>query len=155
MYFCAKPMNMENILVRSHSGLRWIVLVLLIGAIVNAFSMSSKNQFEKKDRLLYMFAMVSMHLQLVLGLALYFLSKRVQFSEGWMGDSKLRFFNMEHLVMMIAAIAIVTIGHIRAKKAPDNNAKHATIRLWYIIGFIILLAGIPWPFRNLGITGWF
>lgn len=148
-------MNMKNILENSHSGLRWIVLVLLIGAIVNAFRMSSKNQFEKKDRLLYMFTMVSMHLQLVLGLVLYFISGRVKFKEGWMGDTAQRFFNMEHLVMMIAAIAIITIGHIRAKKAPDNNAKHTTIRLWYIIGFIILLAGIPWPFRNVGIAEWF
>jgi hypothetical protein len=158
MYFCAKPNVMENILVRSHSGLRWIVLILLIGAIVNAFNMSSKNQFEKKDRLLYLFAMVSMHIQLVLGLALYFISGKVKFAGNWLTDPNLkqfRFFNLEHLVIMIAAIAIVTIGHIRAKKATDNNAKHATIRLWFIIGFILLLAGIPWPFRNLGITGWF
>jgi undecaprenyl pyrophosphate phosphatase UppP len=129
--------------------------VLLLSAIANAFSMSSKNQFEKKDRMLYMFTMVSMHIQLLVGLFLYFVSDKVQFSEKWMSKPGLRFHNMEHVLMMVAAIAVVTIGHIRAKKATENNAKHSTIRLWFIIGLILLLAGIPWPFRTELGGGWF
>ncbi|MEY3681976.1 MAG: hypothetical protein RLZZ289_499, partial [Bacteroidota bacterium] len=70
-----------NILVSAHSGLRWIALVLLLLAIYNAFT---AKEYEKKHRLVNMFAMISLHTQLLIGLALYFTSDKVQFIEGWM-----------------------------------------------------------------------
>jgi hypothetical protein len=77
-----------EILVRSHSGLRWIALGLLIYAIFNA--LRKKDFYAKSDRLVNMFAMVSLHIQLVIGLILYFTSSKVSFVDGWMGTS---FFN--------------------------------------------------------------
>jgi hypothetical protein len=52
-----------EILVRTHSGLRWIALGLLIYAILNA--LRKKDSYEKSDRLVNMFTMVSLHIQLV------------------------------------------------------------------------------------------
>jgi hypothetical protein len=61
---------------------------------------------------------------------------------------------MEHFVMMLAALVIVTIGRKKAEKVEAPYSKHQTIGKWYLIGLLIILAAIPWPFRNLG-AGWF
>jgi hypothetical protein len=55
---------------------------------------------------------------------------------------------------MIIAIILVTIGHAKAKRASEPAKKHKTILLFYAIGLILILASIPWPFRQLG-AGWF
>ena len=141
-----------EILVRTHSGLRWIALGLLIYAILNA--LRKKDSYEKSDRLVNMFTMVSLHIQLVLGLILYFTSSKVSFVDGWMKNQLLRFYGMEHILLMIIAIVLVTIGHGKAKRAIDSAKKHKTIVIYYTIAFILILASIPWPFRNLG-AGWF
>jgi hypothetical protein len=141
-----------NILVSAHSGLRWIALILLLLAIYNAFT--AKN-YEKKHRLVNMFAMISLHTQLLIGLALYFTSAKVQFTEGWMKVAMYRFYGMEHLMGMLIAIILVTIGHSKSKKATESVAKFKAIKLWYVWAFILILAFIPWPFRTALGAGWF
>jgi uncharacterized membrane protein AbrB (regulator of aidB expression) len=143
---------MYNILEHAHSGLRWIVLGLMIVAIANAFTGKT---YEKKHKMINLFAMISLHTQLLIGLILYFISPNVQFTEGWMKNALLRFYGMEHLVGMLAAIVVVTIGRKMAEKQLDDLSKHAKIKIWYTIGLLLILAFIPWPFRaNLG-AGWF
>ena len=61
---------------------------------------------------------------------------------------------MEHVLLMIAAIVVITIGRKKAEKAEAPFTKHQLISKWFIIGLLLLLAGIPWPFRNLG-SAWF
>ena len=143
-----------DILVKSHSGLRWVVLALLIGAIINAFTGKSRT-YEKKDKMLNLFAMVFLHIQLLLGLVLYFTSPRVKFSGGWMKDDSFRFYGMEHILMMVIAIVLVTIGHSKAKKQSESAKKFKTISLWYTIALIIIIAAIPWPFREALGGKWF
>ena len=134
-----------------HSGLRWVVLILLIWAIANAFS---AKYFEKKQKMVNLFAMVTLHIQLVIGLIQYFTSAKVQFSEGWMQNPLLRFYGMEHLAGMLLAIILITIGYSKAKRKENDADKFKVIRLFYSIGLIIILLSIPWPFRaNLG-GGW-
>ena len=139
-------------LVSAHSGLRWIALLLLLLAIINAFT--AKN-YEKKHRLVNLFSMITFHTQLVLGIILYFLSDKVQFTEGWMKQAMYRFYGMEHLTGMLLAIIAITIGHSKSKKGADAAAKFKAIKLWYVLALILVLAFIPWPFRaELG-AGWF
>jgi hypothetical protein len=136
-----------EILVHAHSGLRYVVLGLLLAAIGIAFS--------KKDAgtsKIYMFAMVSTHIQLVLGLVLYTWSPKVNFS--MMKEAFYRFYSVEHITGMIIAIVLITIGYSKAKRM--NTAKrHKTVLIFYSLGLLIILASIPWPFRaNLG-GAWF
>ena len=99
--------------------------------------------------------MVSLHTQLLIGLILYFISPRVSFAAGWMKDAALRFYGMEHLAGMIIAIALITIGYVKSKKGTGPQEIYKRIKLFYIIGLILILASIPWPFRaNLG-GAWF
>lgn len=139
-------------LISAHSGLRWIALLLLLLAIVNAFTAKS---YEKKHRLVNLFTMITFHTQLLLGLVLYFTSEKVQFVTGWMKEPLYRFFGMEHLAGMFLAIVAITIGHSKSKKGADAAAKFKAIKLWYVIALLLVLAFIPWPFRaELG-AGWF
>ncbi len=143
-----------EILVSAHSGLRWIALALLLAAIFNALASRGKGSYEKKDKMLNLFAMVFMHIQLLIGLILYFTSGKVSFAQGWMKNPQYRFFGLEHILIMLIAIVVITIGRRKAENASIAAKKHGNIVKWYIIGLILVLAGIPWPFRNLG-TGWF
>ena len=147
---------MNSILTHAHSGLRWVAIILLVLAIANAFTAKT---YEKKHKMINLFAMITLHTQLLIGLAQYFFtSKKVFFGENWMTESKgmYRFFGMEHLIGMLAAIVVITIGRKLAEKQESDLAKHKKIRTYYIIGFILILAFIPWPFReNLHVTSWF
>jgi uncharacterized membrane protein len=143
---------MYEILKHSHSGLRWIALVLILLAIYNAFTSKA---FGKREKMINLFSMVSLHTQLLIGLVLYFISNRVSFADGWMKDASLRFYGMEHLAGMIIAIALITIGYVKSKKGTSPQEIYKPIKLFYIIGLILILVSIPWPFRaNLG-GAWF
>lgn len=144
-----------EMLVRSHSGLRYVVLILLLAAIFNALASKGKNEYLKKDKMLNLFAMVFLHVQLLLGLILYFTSGKVSFGEAWMKNPQYRFFGMEHILLMVIAIVLITIGRKKAENANVPAKKHGKIILFYTIGLILILAAIPWPFRtNLG-GAWF
>ncbi len=145
---------MMNGLIHAHSGLRWVVLLLLIAAIFKALMKWRSNvNYSEADRKLNLFAMISMHVQLVLGLALFLMSDKVNFTQ-MKGNDMLRFFTMEHTAMMLAAITLVTIGHAKAKRATDDAKKFKTIFTFYLIALLLILVGIPWPFRGFG-NGWF
>ena len=111
--------------------------------------------YEKKDKMINLFAMISLHTQLLIGFILYFKSGKVSFEPGWMKNAMTRFYGMEHVLMMVAAIVIITIGRKKAEKAEAPVTKHQYIAKWYLIGLIILLAGIPWPFRANLAAAWF
>ena len=147
---------MYSMLKHAHSGLRWAVLLLLLVAIINALSKwRGGKQFADGDRKIALFTMISAHVQLILGLILYFfLSPAVQFNENTMADKVLRFYSVEHLTIMLLAIAVITIGYSKAKKKLESAQKFRSVFVYYLIGLILILAGIPWPFRFPG-AGWF
>lgn len=146
---------MYNILLHAHSGLRWVLLVLIVWALIKTISgwMGDK-EFQKSDRLAALFALIFTHIQLLIGLILYFISPMVRFGNGVMQDSVARFYTVEHITMMIIAIALITFGFSSAKRLEAPLAKHKRIAITYGIGLVIMLASIPWPFRELG-AGWF
>ncbi|MEN9440461.1 MAG: hypothetical protein RLZ33_537 [Bacteroidota bacterium] len=146
---------MYNGLLHAHSGLRWIALVLILAAIFNALASKSKGTYEKKDKMLNLFAMITLHTQLLIGLGMYFMSPKVQFSEGWMANGTLRFFGLEHFIGMLLAIVVITIGRKKAEKSIENADKHKKIVTWYVIGLLLIIAFIPWPFRTALGGAWF
>ncbi len=144
-----------NMLIHAHSGLRWVVLLLLITATFKALMKWRSNApFTEGDRKLNLFTMVSAHIQLLIGLALFTMSTKVNFSGEAMKDPVQRFFLAEHSVMMILAIVLITIGYVKSKKAIEEAKKFKVAFTYFLIALLVLLAGIPWPFRNLG-AAWF
>lgn len=141
-------------MVHAHSGLRWLALLLIVMAVVNAFMKSKNTNYSDSDRKLNLFAMVTFHVQFLLGWVMYFTSAKVSFSSGWMKTELFRFFGMEHALLMTLAFVLLTIGHSKSKKA-EGAKKHKTVRTFYTIALILILAGIPWPFREALGGAWF
>jgi hypothetical protein len=145
-----------EILQHTHSGLRWIVLILLIAAISQA--MSGWKQNKPFNRKLALFALISVHTQLLIGLVLYFMGKWYATIETTDEALKAynRFFKMEHTAGMLVAIILITIGNARAKRMATDKQKHKTIAIFFGIGLLIILACIPWPFwSRFSNLGWF
>jgi len=66
---------MQNILTSVHSVLAYVVLIVLILAFLNAISgwLSKREKFEmSKDLRISLFALILSHIQLLLGLIVYF-----------------------------------------------------------------------------------
>jgi membrane-associated HD superfamily phosphohydrolase len=142
-------------LMHAHSGLRWVVLVLVVVSVfMSWFKWNSKAPYGEGDRKLYIFTMLSTHIQLLLGLALYFMSAKVSFEPGFMSNKLLRFYTVEHSLLMVLAIFIITFGFSKSKKAELDTQKHKQIFLYYLTGLALILVSIPWPFRDLG-ARWF
>lgn len=139
----------------AHSGLRWVVLVLLILTIVNAFGKRSGGTVYPPKNKLALFGLISVHVQLLLGLVLYlFLSPKVSFESGTMSDAVTRLYTVEHFIGMIIGIVLITVGYSKAKRQAGINKGWKTVGVFYLIGLVVILASIPWPFRDLG-AGWF
>jgi signal transduction histidine kinase len=139
-------------LVHLHSALRWVILILLIICIVQAFT---KNEKIAKTSL---WLLISSHIMLLLGLFQYFSSDVVGFSMidrlggfgNVMKDSFARFWVVEHISAMILAIVLITMARGRAKRLKFGPAQ------WmYIIALILILAAVPWPFREAIARPWF
>ena len=139
---------MVNIFVHAHSGFRWLVLLFLIVAVVNA--MMKKNRYSNSDRILNLVTMIVFHIQFLIGIVLYFISPMVTHASGWMSNNISRFYGMEHEIPMVLAMILITVGHAKSKKATDASKKNKAIFTYYFISLILILAAIPWPFRNLG-----
>ncbi len=146
---------MYNILKHAHSGLRWVALILLVTVICYAASKWFKKSSEDDNTItkLSLFNFISAHLQLLIGLILFFVSPRINWNEGFMKEMAARFVHIEHPTMMIIAIVLISIGHIKAKKLATPQ-KYKTLMIFNAIALIIILAMIPWPFRALG-GSWF
>lgn len=139
----------------AHSGLRWLALALLVFAIVNAILKLKSGKYEKGDKMLNLFAMVMLHIQITIGIVLVFISGKITYAEGWMKNPQYRFFGLEHILLMVLAVVLATIGRKKAEKALDPAKKHKTILIWYTIVLVVLFAGIPWPFRTALGGSWF
>ncbi len=146
---------MNNILLHIHSGFRWVALLFLIVAIFNAITRKNNGEYSARDKKLNLFSMVFFHIQALVGFIMYFNSDKVQFVEGWMKNPLLRFYGMEHILLMVIAVVLMTIGRKKAEKAVAPIVKHKKIIIWYTIALILVIISIPWPMRTILGAGWF
>ncbi|TSJ43882.1 cytochrome B [Mucilaginibacter corticis] len=136
-------MNAYSFVQHLHSGFRYIVMVLFIYTILMALlGWLGNRPYTNGNRLSNLFAMISAHTQLLIGIVLYFLSPLVAFNSTTMKDPVTRYFTVEHWVMMIVAIALITVGHSKSKKLVLPEAKHKTIALFYGIALLIIIGAL-------------
>lgn len=136
---------MYNILLGLHSGLRYIVLLLLVLALLSAIiGLFGKKPYSEGNRKINLFAMIFTHTQFLVGLILYFFSPLVNYSNMGeaMKDTITRYWTVEHSVMMLFAIILITIGHSRSKKAAEAFNKHRSIALYYGLAVLVIVVAI-------------
>ena len=145
-------------LLHIHSLLRYVLLVLLLLSIVKSFGgwMGGKT-YSGGNRKLTVFTMVSAHLQLVVGLILYFISPNVKAGLADVGaamkDPGLRFWTVEHIAMMLIAIVLITLGNSLSKRASDDVGKHKRVTIFFLLALIVIFMAIPWPWSAVA-RGW-
>lgn len=137
--------------------LRWAVLLFGFWALINALTgRFSKRNFTRNDNRTGLLFMISCDIQLLIGLILYFngmwFTLLKENTKEVMKDGISRFFSLEHILMMIIAWLLVHIGRSMVKRADADAKKHKLSLVYFGIALLIILAMIPWPFRQTGIA---
>ena len=132
----------------THSGLAYLALLALVLVIIWALvGALSGREFQEKDRKIALVAFILCHIQLLVGLILYFVSPlgySLLAGGGAMADATARLTALEHPLINILAIVLVSVGFIRAKKLESSTAKFRSIYMMYAIGLVLILSRIPW-----------
>ncbi len=137
-------------MVTLHSYWAYFVLIVLIVAVANAVKgLASKNDFSNKDLRLGLFTLIFSHIQLLLGLAVYFSSTAYKTMKligigNIMKNKQLRLLAVEHPIVMILAITLITMGWSIHKKKNTSAEKFKTFVIFYGIALILVLSRIPW-----------
>ena len=141
---------MYSVLKTIHSYWAYLALLILVIAVVNALiGMSSKKAFVAKDLRLSLFGLIFAHIQLLIGLVLYFVSPWFeQWSTlgigGVMKDAQTRLYLVEHPFTNIIAIVLITMGWSMHKRQTQDAKKFSRIGIFYTLGLLLLLSRIPW-----------
>ncbi|GAA3759604.1 hypothetical protein GCM10022423_08170 [Flavobacterium ginsengiterrae] len=143
--FNKKTQFMYHFLQKFHSGWAYLALLLLVFAVINAIiGFTSKKEFTAKDRKISLFALIGTHTQLLIGLILYFVSPLGKDSLGQMSNAALRLTSLEHPLINLIAIVLITIGWSKHKKLINSESKFKTFAIFYGLGLILILSRIPW-----------
>ncbi len=143
-------MDSYSSIVGLHSYIAYAVLGLLLIASLNAFTgISGKRVFLKKDRQIALIALIFSHMQLLLGLIILFTSPYIETAKSAgmgaiMKNATLRLYVVEHPLINIIAIALITIGWSKHKKETTDVGRFKKIGWMYAIGLLLLLSRIPW-----------
>ena len=140
-----------EILKHTHSGLRWLFILIIIIAIINAFRKWKLGaSFEAKDKLLNIITIALTHTTGIIGIILFFISPKIQFTEGFMKNDQIRFYLTQHTFGMVIAIILITIGYSKVKKTSEDTKKFKKTAIWFTIALLIVIISIPWPFWGVG-----
>jgi len=135
---------MYEFIQKFHSGWAYIALILLVFAILNSvMGLTSNREFTAKDRKIALFGLIAAHIQLLVGLILYFVSP-LGLSGFNMKDAALRLTSMEHPLINVIAIVFITIGWSKHKKLTESPAKFKKIAVMYGLGLLLILSRLPW-----------
>lgn len=133
-----------------HSYWAYLVLAILIIASINALlGMRGQKSFSSRDLRISLFGLIFSHIQLLIGLILYFVSPWFnQWSAfgigGVMKDAQARLYLVEHPFTNILAITLITMGWSMHKRQSEESKKFSRIGIFYTLGLVLLLSRIPW-----------
>lgn len=132
-----------------HSYWAYLVLLIVFLATINALvKFFRKKNFIDNDLRISLFAVIVTHIQLLIGLILFFVSPMGlnSIKENGMGglSSFARQMAVEHPFVGILAVVFITIGFSKHKKKETPNQKFKTLSIFYFLGLILILSRIPW-----------
>lgn len=150
---------MYNFTLFLHSWSRWLVLILAVIAIFKSLTgCLGKQSFSKQDNILGASFVGSMHLQLLLGLLLYFFLSPMGLNaiqevgmKDVMKSPLYRYWAVEHFVTMTLAVVLAQLGRIQSKKASTDLMKHKKAFIFYTIALVLVLSRVPWDRLGRGL----
>ncbi|NCT17861.1 MAG: hypothetical protein COZ75_05850 [Flavobacteriaceae bacterium CG_4_8_14_3_um_filter_34_10] len=147
-------MALDRIIDVLHSYWAYLVLLILLLASLNALIKYFSNQpFGAKDFRISLFGLIVTHIQVLIGFILYFSHPALGFASftrddltmaDIMGNSDLRLFAVEHPLVMLIAVVLITIGYSKHKKQLTSKGKFKMLALFYTIALLLVLSRIPW-----------
>ncbi len=143
---------MYPVLLAFHNIVRWIVVFL--GIVTNGlmlYGWYDKKQWSEKERKVGLFFTISIDVQLLIGILLYFVfsewGMKAILERGMsfvMGQNEFRFFAIEHVTYMLFAFVFSHLGSALPKKVDETQAKFKIAAIWYGFALVLILVGIPW-----------
>ena len=114
---------MYTLVLLLHSWLRWVALVAGVGAIATTVADRSATIRTGRSDMWGLALMITLDIQMLLGLLLYlvlspFTTEAMRDFGAAMKNPALRFFAVEHVALMFAAVILVHVGRVLARKAP-------------------------------------
>lgn len=145
-----------TIVLTLHSIVRWIIILAAALVIIRAINgLAFKRGWTQQDNRFGLWYVISLDVQTLLGLLLYFALSPITLVAlrnfgAAMKDASTRYFAIEHILMMLIALAIAHAGRSFIRKAATAKEKHRRTILWYGLSIVLVLAAIPWPFTSVG-----
>ncbi len=134
---------MTDLLVLTHSTLRYFILVFLLIILYRSFQgWQKKSTFTAMDEKVSLWLFILTHTQLLLGIILYFVSPIVIFDKTAMKVAATRYWLVEHGAMMLIAIVLITMARVTMKKMSDGTSKHKRLFIFNAIALVIILVAI-------------
>ncbi|WP_163998616.1 hypothetical protein [Pyxidicoccus caerfyrddinensis] len=139
-----------------HSWLRWGVVVL--GVLTLGRSLLGwlrGREWTRADRRIQVFFVSAFDLQLLLGMTLYFAlspltPRSMEALRTNLSVSFLRFFSLEHPVMMLLALVAAHVASALSRRADDSQRKHRVWAVGLLMALLLIALGIPWPWLSHG-----
>lgn len=134
-----------------HSYWAYVVVFVVLIATINALAgFFGKKEYGPKDFRLALFALITTHIQFLIGLVLYFVSPLGMQNISNMGMGEImkndtfRLYAIEHPTVMLLTAVVITIGYSKHKKKLVSTPKFKMLAIFYTIGLVLLLSRIPW-----------
>ena len=137
-------------LLHTHSFLRYAVLLLLVVVVAKSLvGLLNKKPFDRGDEKLTIWLMIGTHIQLLVGICLFFISPLVKFSGETMKDAVTRYWTVEHSFIMIIAVVLITLARTTSKKMTEDKAKHKRVFIMSSLALILILLAIIMSGRGI------
>lgn len=127
---------MVNMLFYTHSGWRYIVILVLVVAILKLLiGWFGKQSWSRFDHILGVMTPIVIDIQWLLGIVLW-----VMAPTAWFIARNVTFW--EHIVTMTLAIVAGHIGWARAKRATEDNTKFQAASIGFLIAGLLVGVGV-------------
>lgn len=128
-----------------HSGWAYLVLLLLVVVVVmSIIGFSSKSKFSATNRKLALVTLIFSHIQLLIGLVLWVVSPLGKAALSQKSNAVMRLTALEHPLINIIAIVLITIGWSKHKKRVEDVAIFKNFAIFYGLALLLILSRIPW-----------
>ena len=137
-------------LLHLHSFTRYIVLIFLLVVIVQAWlGVTGNRPFGKANNKMSLFLLIFTHVQMLVGLVLYFVSPFVRFGDTTMSDKTTRYWTVEHIFGMLVAVVLITVARASSNKLAKDTAKHKRLLTLNSVALIIIVLTVLLGDRSL------